>query len=247
MSLHHSKIKIAALAAIVMLLAFSAAACAQETEKKAAAAIGALLVQQYHPETLDVTVSNGGSFFYGLATGAVIENMRVDTIELEALLKALPAEISVQKKYELADMIHFSKGRIVLLEKDVNSYFVHNFDDIKGFTELKCDFAPSGFTASGTYTAKFILNFRVKLKATGVAALRKDGIYLEDTKFFIGGVRQPDALGSQIMKQINPLLDFKDDIPFPVSFKTLTMTDTRVVATGNPKCTFSGETWHYKK
>lgn len=229
-------------------LLFSAdAACASDDEKKIAADIGKLIVEQFHPETVDLTVSSGGSFVYAEAAGCVIENMRVEQIAIEALLKDVPQEISIEKKYDLSDRIYFSKGKIILLEKDVNNYFVHHFDDIKGFTQLKCDFSPSGFTASGNYHAKFILNFNFRLKATGIVKLRKDGIYIENAAFYINGAMQPDYLAGKILEQINPLLDFKEDIPFPITLKTFTMTDTSAVANGYPKRSFSGESWSYRK
>lgn len=235
------------LLSLLCLLTAAGAACAYDSEKKIAADIGRLIVDQFHPETVELTVSSGGSFVYAEATGCIIENMRVEQIAIEAMLKDLPAEISIEKKYELSDRIYFSKGKIILLEKDVNNYFVSHFEDIKGFTKLKCDFSPNGFTASGNYHAKFIFNFNFKLKATGNVRLRKDGIYIEDAAFFIDGARQPDFLAKKILEQVNPLLDFKEDIPFPVQLKSLVMTDTQVTANGYPKRSFNGENWNYKK
>ena len=236
-----------ALVIAASIFLFTGASFASSEEHRVAEQLGRMLIEQFQPEALDLTISNGGSFVYGEATGARIEGMRVDKIIVEAMLKAVPPEISLEKKYELADMIYYSKGTVVLLEKDVNHYFVSSFDDVKGFTKLKCDFSPNGFTASGTFTAKFIITLSVNLKATGVMALHRDGIYLENTKFFISGVKQPDALANQIVKEINPLLEFKEDIPFPVSIKTLKMTDDRIVATGGPKRSFEGENWRYRK
>ena len=239
--------KIVLLFSLLCLLLTAGSARASEAEKKIAADIGRLIVDQFHPEAVELTVSSGGSFVYAEAAGCVIENMRVDQIAIEAMLKDVPPQISIEKKYDLSDRIYFSKGKIILLEKDVNSYFVHHFDDIKGFTQLKCDFSPSGFTASGNYHAKFILNFNFKLKATGTVRLRSDGIFIEDAAFFIDGARQNDYLAKKILEQVNPLLDFKEDIPFPVQFKNLVMTDTQVTANGYPKRSFSGENWSYKK
>lgn len=243
----HVKTRVAAILTAICIFAFAGAASASDDERRVADQLGKMLVEQFKPETLELTISNGGSFIYGEATGALIENMRVDKIIVEAMLKAVPQEISLEKKYELADMIYFSKDTVILLEKDVNKFFVSNFDDVKGFTNLKCDFSPNGFTASGTFTAKFILTLSVNLKATGVMTLHRDGIYLENTSFFISGVKQPDSLTKQILKEINPLLEFKEDIPFPVTIKSIKMTDDRVIATGNPKRSFEGETWRYRK
>lgn len=234
-------------AAVFIILFQTAPLSASEAEMSVAAGLGGMLIEQFQPEKLEVTVSNGGSFVYAEATGAVIEDMRVEKIRVEAMMKEPPRDIRIEKKYELADLIYFSKGEVVLLEKDVNDYFVKNFEDIKGFTNMRCDFSTRGFSASGTFTAKFIFTFSVNLKATGVLSLRSDGIYLDDTEFFISNVKQPQYIAGQILKEVNPLLEFKEDIPFPVSLKKLTMTDTKVVATGYPKRFSGGEAWSYSR
>ena len=45
---------------------------------------------------------------------------------------------------------------------------------------------------------------------------------------------QPQAITDQIIKRVNPLVEFKE-IPFPVTFKIITMNETEAKMTGFPQ------------
>ena len=213
---------------LLMMLSFIPGMAKASTDLAVAEDITQLLAKKFNPESVSVTVL--GSHAYAEMKGAVISRIRVDTIRLDALLNSTP-KITGDVK-DLAQYIALSKGELVLLEKDVNAYFAKN--EKKGFKNLKFDFIPEGFTASGLYSGTFIVNINIRLNAEGTLALRPEGIDLDKVTIFVEGVKQPSALTNHIVSKINPLLEFKE-IPFPVTFKKIAISDTKAVLTGLPK------------
>ncbi len=230
---------------LAALIFIPSGASAGEHEKQIAKEIGNQLITLFKPDAVKVVISNGGSFAWAETKGAVIEGIRIDTMKLRAMLKEVPKSVDSNDKYMLANLIMMSEGEAVLLEKDVNDYFLKGVDT-KGFTNLKFDFTPSGFVANGLFTAKFIVTIRIRLMAKGVLGMRPDGVYLEKTNIYVENVKQPDSLTNMILDRINPLLPFTK-IPFPVKFKSITMDDNAAVMTSNPKLFTDGESWSWKK
>jgi hypothetical protein len=204
-------------------------ASAEASDQKMAERIASLLGEKFSPESLVVTVKESRAF--AEMTGAVLSGIRIDVMRLDALLAGGDA-LAVEDVDSLASLIGYSKGEIVLLEKDVNSYFDNN--DTKGFSNLKFDFTPGGFKADGIFSADFIFRLRIQLSAKGVLALESDGLYLDGVSIYVEKVKQPSALTNQIVSRVNPLLEWSD-IPFKVEFKTVTMDDDAAVMTGNPQ------------
>lgn len=235
---------------VVMVLLFlailhSSPVSAGEKEKRTAEEIGSLLVSLFHPDSIIVKISNGGSFAWVETSGASIDGIRIDKMKLMAMLKSFPKTIQSEDKYELANLIHMSYGEAHLREKDVNDYFLRGVDT-SGFSNLKFDFTPQGFKANGLFSAKFIFDIRIRLSAKGVLGLREDGVYLENTSIFVEGIKQPETLTNMIIGKVNPLLPF-NKIPFPVSFKKITMTETEAIMTSNPQPFDEGELWTWQK
>lgn len=229
----------------LVILSSGQAVFAGEHEKEIAKQVGTQLVNLFQPDAVSVTISNGGSFAWAEATGAVIDNIRMENMKLSAMLREIPKEVKSGDKYELARLVMMSEGEAVLLEKDVNAYFQKGIDT-SGFSNLKFDFSPEGFKASGMFSAKFIFNIRIRLSAEGKLGLEPDGIYLKDSSIFIEGVKQPDSLTNMIVGRVNPLLPFSK-IPFPVKFRNIKMTDTSAVITSDLRPFQNGETWSWKK
>jgi len=239
------KISVFLFALIFTFILLCAPLFAGETEKAAAKEIGGLLVKEFNPDSISVRISNGGSFAWAEMSGGNIEGIRIEGMKLRAMLRGMPKEVGRDDKYNLANLVMMSEGEVVLLEKDVNDYFKKGINT-KGFSNLKFDFSPAGFTAEGMFSTKFLFTIKIRLKATGVLGLQKDGLYLEKTAIFVEGVRQPDSLTNMIVGRVNPLLPFKK-IPFPVSFKKVIMTDTSAVMTSEPQPFTGGETWNWHK
>lgn len=228
---------------IMALVTFPSQLMAGEHEKNVAKQIGNLLITQFQPESIKVTISNGGSFAWVEATGMKIEKVRIENMKLRAMLKAIPDKVGANDKYDLANLIMSSKGEMVLAEKDVNDYFKTN--TTSGFSKLKFNFTPQGFSAEGLFSANVVFKIHIRLKATGVLGLEKDGIYLEDTSIYVEGLKQNDDLVDYIIGRVNPLLPFKK-IPFPVDFSSITMTDKAAIVTSRPQ-PISGESWSWHK
>jgi hypothetical protein len=190
--------------------------------------IADLLGARFSPEYLSVTVKDSSA--YAEMMGAVLSKIRIDTMKLDAMLISsdIPSEGGVKS---LSSLIGYSRGELVLLERDVNSYFDNN--DTKGFSNLVFDFKPDGFTAKGIFSASFIFSIRIRLSAKGVLALRSDGVYLENVDIFVENIKQPETLTKQILSRINPLIEWSD-IPFKVEFKTISMSEDSAVMTGYP-------------
>ena len=199
------------------------------------------LGKKFQPDQIVVTTD--GATAYVEARGAWIDKIRIDSLKLEAALKPERAPVSGDAD-ALAGLIASSVGELTLLEKDVNGYFAKNEES--GFTGLHFDFTPKGFQAKGVYTASFLFTFRIRLAATGVLALRPEGIILDQVAMFVEGLKQPDSFTARVVSSVNPLLEFRD-IPFPVTFKRLTMTDSEVTLTGGPKRLDQGATAVWKR
>ena len=208
--------------------------------------VGKLLVKEFNPEKLMVQATEGGSFLYAKATGITIEGVRIDSVSLYAMMKEPPKDISQEDKYKLADLIYFSRGEVVILEKDLEDYTSKEIEDIKGFKDLKCDFSREGIKLSGVYTATFLFTFNVKLEATSKLKFDDNGLYLTDTTLYVAGIKQPQYMTSQLLERINPLIS-KNKIPFPVRITDIIFLDDRIVITGNPKPLKDANIWKYSK
>ncbi|MCX7828948.1 MAG: LmeA family phospholipid-binding protein [Thermanaerothrix sp.] len=192
-----------------LLLALSAAALASADPKedlKVAQGLCDALFARFSPEEAAVTVNDRRAFVE--VKGLLLDGIRVDSIRLDAKIDPLAKDLS--------SMVLFSRGELMLLEKDLNAYFSKNEES--GFRDLKFRLSPSGFEANGIYSAKFIFNITVRLRAQGKLALRPEGIYLDQVGFFIEGRRQPEFFTQEVLKSLNPILA-TSDLPFPVIFK----------------------------
>lgn len=208
--------------------------------------VGKLLVKEFNPEKLTVQATEGGSFLYAKATGITIEGVRIDSVSLYAMMKEPPKDISQEDKYKLADLIYFSRGEVVILEKDLEDYTGKEIEDIKGFKDLKCDFSREGIKLSGVYTATFLFTFNVRLEATSKIKFDDKGLYLTDTTLYVSGIKQPQYMTSQLLERINPLIA-KNKIPFPVRITDIIFLDDKIVITGNPKPLKDANIWKYSK
>ena len=213
------------ISALYVLPAFAAAGGNQSIAED----IARLLGEKFNPERVSVTVLD--SHAYAEMYGAILSKIRIDSMRLEAVLNDVPKSVSGDAN-SLARYIALSKGEIVLKEKDVNSYFAKN--EKGGFSNLAFDFTSKGFKASGKYTGTFLFTITIRLNAEGVLALKPDGVYLDKVSIFVEKVRQPQAITDQIIKRVNPLVEFKE-IPFPVTFKKITMNETEAKMTGFPQ------------
>lgn len=229
----------------LLMSIFALTAEAGYADSKRAAEMGGMLVELFSPESIEVTISEGGSFAWVEAQGAVIDKMRVDNLKLRAMIKNIKEPIDRKDSHNLAKLILMSNGELTLLEKDVNKLFSGDIET-KGFSNLVFDFQPTGFKAEGLFTAKFIVAIRIRLRAVGVLKLHDDGIYVENIEIFTEGVKSPEGLVRMVADRINPLLAF-DKIPFPVAFNKLTMMNGAVVLTGNPERFTGGSVWRWKK
>jgi hypothetical protein len=211
----------------------SSLALAAASDAEMARHITSLLGAKFQPESLTVTVRE--SHAYAEMKGAIMGGIRIDTMKLDALLTNREKELS-DDVASLSSLIGYSRGELILLEKDVNAYFNNN--DTKGFSKLTFDFTPKGFSARGLFSADFIFKLRIRLAAFGVLGLSHDGVNLENVEIYVEKIKQPELLTEQIVSRVNPLLEWSD-IPFKVEFKTVIMDDNSARMTGNPR-TFSG-------
>lgn len=219
-----------------------AAAVKPPTDAEVASRMAGMLGREFEPDSVSVTVLD--SHAYAEMKGCEISGIRIDTMRLEALLTNRGESVKSDDAKALATMIGFSRGEIILTEKDVNGYFAGN--DIRGFSGLRFDFSPQGFKASGVFSAKFLMTIRIQLAAHGVLALRPDGVYLDKVAIYVENMKQPDILTRQIVAHVNPLLEWSD-IPFKVEFKTVAMDDSAARMSGNPKRFEGGSTSEWKK
>ena len=90
-------------------------------------------------------------------------------------------------KYKLADLIHYSRGEVVLLEKDFTDYTSKEIEDVKGFKNLECDFSKDGIRVSGSYVATFLFRFNIRMEVLSKLAFDERGLCLTDTTLFVVG------------------------------------------------------------
>lgn len=232
--------------AVLCVLSFSFTAGAEAFgEAQKAREMGQRLIELFTPESISVTISDGGGFAWVEARGAVIDKIRVEDLKLRAMIKNDGKKIDINDKDALAKQILMSRGELTLLEKDVNKLFSGDIET-KGFSNLVFDFKPKGFTAQGVFTTKVLFTVKIRLRAQGNLALHPNGIYIENVKIYTEGVPTPDGLVRMVTDRINPLLSF-DKIPFPTEFKTVVMTDDAAILTGSPEKFEGGRTWRWKK
>jgi hypothetical protein len=227
---HSGKIAVfAALLAFSLAMFLSPAAYAAVSDMQMARHIASLLGEEFSPESLTVTVRESRAV--AEMRGAVLSRIRIDTMRLDALLTNLDRPLSDDVK-SLASLIGYSRGEIVLLERDVNDYF--NTNDTRGFSNLVFDFRPGGFRADGIFSATFLFTIRIRLAATGVLSLGSDGVYLDDVNIYTEGVKQPDVLTNQVLSRVNPLIEW-GSIPFKVEFREISMDGEAARMTGHPR------------
>ncbi|MCF0248105.1 MAG: hypothetical protein HUJ86_05790 [Synergistes sp.] len=233
------------LCAALIAAAAASPAAAGESERKAAEMIGTRLFDLVHPESIKVTVTNGKKKAWVECTGANFSGLRFATMKIEADLNKMPDKVTGGAE-ALSKYIKSSRGELRLLEKDVNKYFRTKETD--NFSNLKFNFKPGSYEATGKFSADTKLKkISFDMKALGKLGMHSDGIYLEDTKIYTGIIKQPDFIVNLVLsKAVNPLLRFSE-IPFPVKFKKLEMTDDAVFLTGEPKKISEGDTWQRKR
>lgn len=213
---------------------------ADVSDQEMARHIASLLGEKFSPESVTVTVRESRA--YAEMEGAVLSRIRIDRMRLDAILTNRDQPLSNDVE-SLTDLIGYSRGEIVLLERDVNAYFGNN--DTRGFSNLVFDFKPEGFRAEGLFSATFLFTLRIRLAATGVLALASDGAYLEDVRIYAENIKQPDMLTDQVLSRVNPLIEWSD-IPFKVEFKTVLMDDEAACMTGAPQ-PFEGATHVWRR
>lgn len=235
--------------AFLLVMAFSilfcAGVCEASEEKKLAEKIGSLLLSLFCPESIKVRISEGAGEAWIEIDGGTIDRIRIEKIRLSAELESIPSAGSVDSEPSgLEKFIKNSAGEITLAEKDVNDHFRNN-ENPDGFSDLRFDFKEEGFSATARFRTKFIIEIDLPVTAKGILALRNEAVCLEDVVIAAEGIRQPELLSKMIISKINPLLEFKD-IPFPVTFERIIMTESAAVMTGRPQEFKGGETWTLK-
>ena len=235
--------KILALAAAAVMIAGEASA--GTTEADAARKIGEALRNEFSPDSVSVTVSNDGKRAWAECAGAVISGIKIKEIKLDAAIDP-EAMKSAETGEEIISCIESSKGEITLAERDVNVYFASG-EAASGFSGLAFDFTPKGYKAKGRFEAELlVLKLDLDLKAEGKLGLKSDGVYLEDTVIYAEGARQSDTITELVTDRVNPLLSFSE-IPFPVEFSRIRMTNDAVTMSGNPGKAKTGESWSWEK
>ena len=235
--------KILALAAAAVMIAGEASAGTAEAD--AARKIGEALRNEFSPDRVSVTVSNDGKRAWAECAGAVISGINIKEIKLDAAIDP-EAMKSAETGEEIISCIESSKGEITLAERDVNEYFASG-EAASGFSGLAFDFTPKGYKAKGRFEAELlVLKLDLDLKAEGKLGLKSDGVYLEDTVIYAEGARQSDTITELVTDRVNPLLSFSE-IPFPVEFSRIRMTNDAVTMSGNPGKAKTGESWRWEK
>ena len=235
--------KILALAAAAIMIAGEASAGTAEAD--AARKIGEALRNEFSPDRVSVTVSNDGKRAWAECAGAVISGIKIKEIKLDAAIDP-EAMKSAETGEEIISCIESSKGEITLAERDVNEYFA-SCEAASGFSGLAFDFTPKGYKAKGRFEAELlVLKLDLDLKAEGKLGLKSDGVYLEDTVIYAEGARQSDTITELVTDRVNPLLSFSE-IPFPVEFSRIRMTNDAVTMSGNPGKAKTGESWRWEK
>ena len=235
--------KILALAAAAVMIAGETSAGTAEAD--AARKIGEALRNEFSPDRVSVTVSNDGKRAWAECAGAVISGIKIKEIKLDAAIDP-EAMKSAETGEEIISCIESSKGEITLAERDVNEYFASG-EAASGFSGLAFDFTPKGYKAKGRFEAELlVLKLDLDLKAEGKLGLKSDGVYLEDTVIYAEGARQSDTITELVTDRVNPLLSFSE-IPFPVEFSRIRMTNDAVTMSGNPGKAKTGESWSWEK
>ena len=235
--------KILALAAAAIMIAGEASAGTAEAD--AARKIGEALRNEFSPDRVSVTVSNDGKRAWAECAGAVISGIKIKEIKLDAAIDP-EAMKSAETGEEIISCIESSKGEITLAERDVNEYFASG-EAASGFSGLDFNFTPKGYKAKGRFEAELlVLKLDLDLKAEGKLGLKSDGVYLEDTVIYAEGARQSDTITELVTDRVNPLLSFSE-IPFPVEFSRIRMTNDAVTMSGNPGKAKRGESWSWEK
>jgi hypothetical protein len=215
-------------AALLLPAAFIPSECPGMTDFEMASALAEKLGDEFNPESLSVKVLDNHA--YAEAGGVFLSGVRVDTLKIEAMLTS--SDVPEGDAESLASIIGYSWGEVTLLASDVNDYFREN--ESRGFSDLKVEFSPDGFRASGVFTASLLFTFRIKIAASGKFGLRPDGVYIEDAMVYIQNVRQPGFLVKEMMERANPLLEWSE-IPFRVAFKTIAVTEHSATMSGTPR------------
>ena len=235
--------KILALAAAAVMIAGEASAGTAAAD--AARKIGEALRNEFSPDRVSVTVSNDGKRAWAECAGAVISGIKIKEIKLDAAIDP-EAMKSAETGEEIISCIESSKGEITLAERDVNEYFASG-EAASGFSGLAFDFTPKGYKAKGRFEAELlVLKLDLDLKAEGKLGLKSDGVYLEDTVIYAEGARQSDTITELVTDRVNPLLSFSE-IPFPVEFSRIRITNDAVTMSGNPGKAKRGESWRWEK
>ena len=222
--------------------------CPSEASDEAAlaATMGNSLISVFKPERAAVRIRKEAPEAWIEIDGGEIDGIKIEKMRLLAELKSGSAGISSDSEAaRLAAMIKNSTGEAILAEKDVNEYFRKN-ENPEGFSDLEFDFGRDGFTAAGRFRTKIIVDVELPISAKGILALRNEAVYLENTVNKVEGMNQPEFLTNMILSRINPLIEFKD-IPFPVTFEKIIMTEKSAIMTGKPKEFKGGKTWHWEK
>jgi len=207
--------------------------CEALSDAEMAVTLAEKLGAEFEPESMSVRVL--GSRGFAEARGIFLSGVRVDRLSLEAMLTGseVPEGDDI---YSLANIIGYSWGEIELLASDINAYF--DVNETRGFSDLTVRFSPDGFYVETIFVKSMLFTFRIRLSATGRFGLRPDGVYIEDAAVYIERVRQPGMLVNEILDRANPLIEWSD-IPFRVTFKSISMTEKSATMTGNPR-NFSG-------
>ena len=235
--------KILAFAAATLIMTGKAYAGAAEMDT--ARKIGEALKNEFTPDHVSVTVAEGGRRAWAECDGAHISGIKIKAIKIDAAIDP-EAVKNAGTGEEIMGGIKSSKGEITLAESDVNEYFA-NGGGASGFSGLAFDFTPKGYTAKGRFEAELlVLKINLNLKAEGKLSLKSDGVYLSDTVIYAEGARQSDTITELVTDRVNPLLSFSE-IPFPVEFSRLSMTEDTVTMSGNPEKAGRGERWSWKK
>ena len=232
--------------AFLLVMAISILFCAggseASEEKRLAEKIGFSMLSLFSPDSIKVQISDGSVKAWIEMSGGTIDRIRIEKIRLSAELESMPSAARINSESsKLEEIIKDSVGEITLAEKDVNDHFRNN-ENPEGFSGLRFDFKEGGFTAAGTFKTKYFLNVALPIAANGILALHNDAVYLENVVISVKGISQPELLSNIVISKINPLLEFKD-IPFPVSFESIIMTESAAIMTGKPQEFKGGETW----
>lgn len=233
-------------AAAFSALLFSQAAFCGGFEAETAKKIGLALKEEFSPEKVSVSVYGKGEKAWAECIGAAVSGMRIEKLEIEADLKDMPKDIGSMANEDILAHIARARGKIRLLEADVNGYF-NSKEDTSGFSNLIFNFSKDGFQASGNFKAELSkIELNLDLKAAGRLALKDDGVYIEDAEIHSGSLKQPKLITNLILDRINPLLSF-EKIPFQIEFKELKMSGSDVILDGFPQKNRGGEQWVWQK